>query len=253
MSPSLDQRLAARAHGVASPAMYQRWSDLLFLHWRWDAEDLQRRLPPGLFVDRHEGEAWLGLLPFFMDRVRPRFLPPVPVLSWFQELNVRTYVHDENGTPGVWFFSLDCDQPLAVAVARAFFGLPYLHARMSVRRDTTGIHYECRRSGQNTASAFDYSLGTSTRLAEPGTLDFFLVERYVLFTTTAHGLRIGHVHHEPYPLSPATVTRHDELAFAWDGFRPASRAPDHVIGSHGVDVRIGALAKIPASGPASQT
>lgn len=253
MSPTLDQRLAARTHGVAAPVMYQRWSDLLFLHWRWEAEKLQRRLPPGLFVDRHEGEAWLGLVPFFMDRVRPRFLPPVPVLSWFQELNVRTYVHDEHGTPGVWFFSLDCDQPLAVAVARRFFGLPYLHARMGVRRDTTGIQYECRRSGQPTASVFDYNLGTSTRLAAPGTLDFFLVERYVLFTTTARGLRIGRVHHEPYRLSPASVTRHDQLAFTWDGFTPSSRAPDHLIGSHGVDVRIGALAKIPASGAAFQT
>lgn len=223
--------------------MYQRWSDLVFLHWRWEADEVQRRLPPGLFVDRHEGEAWLGIVPFFMERVRPHGLPPVPLLSWFQELNVRTYVHDEHGTPGVWFFSLDCDQPLAVRVARAFFGLPYFDARMSVHLGTAGIRYTCRRSGENADAIFDYQLGAQTRLAEPGTLDFFLVERYVLFSNTARGLRLGRVHHLPYQLCPATVTRFDQRSFEWDGFAPAARPPDHVVGSHGVDVRIGALAK----------
>jgi uncharacterized protein len=222
--------------------MYQRWSDLVFLHWRWEADELQRRLPPGLLVDRHEGEAWLGLVPFFMDRVRPRGLPPVPVLSWFQELNVRTYVHDEHGTPGVWFFSLDCDQPLAVAVARTFFGLPYHPARMGVQRGSAGIRYACRRRGESTDSVFDYQFGTPARFAEPGSLDYFLVERYVLFTTTARGLRLGRVQHDPYELSPATLARHDQQAFAWNGFRPAARNPDHVVGSRGVNVRIGALA-----------
>ena len=242
-SPTLDQRLAARAFGVASPVMFQRWSDLVFLHWRWDADELQRRLPPGLFIDRHEGDAWLGLVPFFMERVRPRGLPPMPLLSWFPELNVRTYVHDERGTPGVWFFSLDCNQALAVGVARTLFGLPYFRARMNTRRGTEGIHYKCRRRGESGDSVFDYQLDAQTWRAEPGALDFFLAERYVLFANTARGLRIGRVQHVPYPLCAVTLKRYDQHPFEWDGFAPASRAPDHLIGSRGVDVRIGALAK----------
>ena len=243
-SPTLDQRLAARAFGVASPVMFQRWSDLVFLHWRWDADELQRRLPPGLFIDRYEGGAWLGIVPFFMERVRPRGLPPVPLLSWFEELNVRTYVHDERGVPGVWFFSLDCNQSLAVCVARTLFGLPYFHARMSARRGAEGIYYKCRRRSERGNSIFDYQLDAQTRKAEPGTLDFFLVERYVLFANTARGLRIGRVQHVPYPLCTATLTEYDQRSLVWDGFTPATRAPDHLIGSRGVDVRIGALAKL---------
>ena len=132
--PTLEQRLSAREGGVGSAVMYQRWSELLFLHWRWEVEDLQRRLPEGLHVDLHEGEAWLGVVPFFMDRVRPRFLPAVPWVSWFRELNVRTYVHDDEGRPGVWFFSLDCEQPVAVRLARWLFRLPYFDAAMKAER-----------------------------------------------------------------------------------------------------------------------
>jgi uncharacterized protein len=243
--PTLDQRLAARANGVASPAMYQRWSDLLFLHWKWDAQDLQRRLPPGLFVDTHEGHAWLGIVPFYMQRVRPRFLPAVPGLSWFLELNVRTYVFDEHGTPGVWFFSLDCDQPLAVRIARAGFGLPYFDARMSAEKEPSSlIQYRCQRDGEATISAIDYQLAPTTNLAEPGTLEFFLAERYALFANTPRGLRIGYVEHKPYPLAQANVPRWDAATAQWNGFELITRLPDHIISSPGVDVRIGAL-KLP--------
>ncbi|NJM37932.1 MAG: DUF2071 domain-containing protein [Akkermansiaceae bacterium] len=149
ISPTLEQRLAPRNLGVTHPVMYQRWSDLLFLHWRWDCEDLQKRLPPGLFIDRYENEAWLGIVPFLMKRVRPRFLPALPWLSWFQELNVRTYVYDENGVPGVWFFSLDCNQSLAVYLAQTLFSLPYSNAEMSCRMDRDRrLHYECKRRGE---------------------------------------------------------------------------------------------------------
>ena len=223
--------------------MYQRWSDLLFLHWRWDADDLQRRLPPGLFIDKHEGEAWLAIVPFFMERIRPRFLPPVPWLSWFQELNVRTYVHDENGTPGVWFFSLDCNQPVAVRVARTGFRIPYFDARMTAQRHARRVQYCCQRSDRTGLSSFDYTLDSQPRLAEPGSLDFFLAERYVLFANTHRGLRLGYVQHTPYPLSAAKVVQHDQLPFAWNDFGMTNRLPDHVIGSAGVDVRIGALQK----------
>jgi uncharacterized protein len=240
--PTLEQRLAPRNQGVTRPVMYQRWSDLLFLHWRWDADDLQKCLPPGLWVDRYQNEAWLGIVPFFMKRVRPRFLPALPWLSWFQELNVRTYVHDANGVPGVWFFSLDCDQPLAVHMAQALFGLPYFHSKMSHHEDSTKyLHFRCQRHGQDHFSQFKYRLAPTSRVAEVGSLDFFLAERYVLFTQTRKGLYYGKVAHEPYPLSAADVHQYDEITLSWDGFTTTNRPPDHVIGSHGVDVKIGSL------------
>jgi uncharacterized protein YqjF (DUF2071 family) len=128
--PTLESRIAVRELPARAHVMHQRWESLLFLHWRWDAAEIQRTLPPGLFVDTFQGDAWLAIVPFYMRGIRPRFCPPVPGISDFLELNVRTYVHDEQGRPGVWFYSLDCNQPLAVWTARTFFHLPYQHARM---------------------------------------------------------------------------------------------------------------------------
>lgn len=239
--PTDAQRIAVRARGVRHAAMYQRWTDLLFLHWRWDPADLRARLPAGLHLDTCDGDAWLGVVPFFMERIRPRFLPPLPWVSWFLEMNVRTYVFDEHGTPGVWFFSLDCNQPIAVRVARRFFGLPYFDATMRARRAASGIDYECRRSMEQQPCAFEYSLHDSLPRPEPGSLEFWLVERYALFASTTRGLRLGQVEHAPYPLARPAVARFSALPLLWDGFAMPDRAPDHVAASRGVDVRIGAL------------
>jgi hypothetical protein len=133
-----------------------------------------------------------------MERIRPAFLPPVPWVSWFLELNVRTYVHDEQGLPGVWFCSLDCNQPLAVQIARRFFRLPYFRARMTARRNGRVIDYHCTRHGSREAR-YRWTAVGDTRTAALGSLEFFLLERYVLFTTdTAGGIYRGRVHHEPY-------------------------------------------------------
>src|SRR5690606_19660805 len=104
---------------------------LLFAHWHVDPALVQATLPTGLYVDTYEGHAYLGIVPFAMERVRPARLPALPWFSSFLELNVRTYVHDADGRPGVWFYSLDCNQPLAVTYARWRYHLPYQHARMA--------------------------------------------------------------------------------------------------------------------------
>ena len=132
-TPTMAQREAMRRRPKRGPVMYQRWYDLLFLHWAWDAAEIQATLPAGLTVDTFDGQAWLGVVPFAMSGVRPRGLPAVGGLSAFLELNLRTYVHAADGTPGVWFYSLDCEQRLAVMIARTLFGLPYRHARMARR------------------------------------------------------------------------------------------------------------------------
>ncbi len=240
--PSLARRLAEREHGVASAAMHQHWRQLAFFHWRWDAAELQARLPAGLHVDTHEGTAWLGVVPFFMDRIRPRFLPPLPWVSWFLELNVRTYVHDDEGRPGVWFFSLDCNQPLAVRIARWRFRLPYHDARMSARQEADGrVRYRCTRKGRAEDAAFDYRLAAPLPKPEPGSLEFFLVERYLLFAQTSRGLRMGRVQHVPYPLARLELADFSEAPLAWNRFVPHGRPPDQIIGSPGVQVRVGSL------------
>lgn len=239
--PTPDQRLAVRRDGVRSAVMHQRWSELLFLHWRWDVSDLQKRLPEGLQVDTFDGDAWLGVVPFFMDRIRPRFLPAVPWVSWFRELNVRTYVHDAHGRPGVWFFSLDCDQPLAVRLAQSLFRLPYFDATMRAQRQHGKVAFECRRKAVEKTSRYEYDLGNVLPKPEPGSLEFWLVERYLLFANTGAGLRLGRVSHEPYPMTEVALHQWDALPLLWDGFAPPNRAPDHVAGSRGVEVRVGPL------------
>ncbi len=242
--PATEDRLAVRRQGVRSAVMRQRWSDLLFLHWRWEVDDLQERLPAGLHVDTFQGEAWLGVVPFFMDRIRPSFLPAVPWLSWFRELNVRTYVHDDAGRPGVWFFSLDCDQPLAVRIARRLFRLPYFDAVMRARRNAGVVSYECRRKAQPGTSRCTYELGAPLPEADADSLEFWLVERYALFAQTGSGLRLGRVSHEPYALTEVTLKEWDALPLEWNGFAPPNRPPDHVAGSRGVEVRVGALERL---------
>lgn len=240
--PSDAQRLAMRDRPTRAAVMFQHWRDLLFLHWRYSAEAIQATLPPGLHVDTHEGHAYLGVVPFVMRNVRPRFLPAVPGLSHFLELNLRTYVHDEAGVPGVWFYSLDADQRLAVAIARQLFHLPYESARMRYQRTPDGRSVFHSRRMRPAERQLETTLAWrpvgTPRTAVPGSLDFFLAERYRLFAHTPSGLRCGTVHHAPYPLCDAEVTTMDESLFALNGFTPTGRAPDHVVCSSGVDVSI---------------
>lgn len=236
--PTLESRLAVCTRPSRPHVLLQRWEKLAFLHWRWDAADIQRTLPPGLFVDTFQGDAWLAIVPFYMRGIRPRFCPPVPGISDFLELNVRTYVHDEQGRPGVWFYSLDCDQPLAVWTARRLFHLPYQHARMQAPMTDGWIDYTCQRRGEPAQSRLRYQLSAETRTAAPGTLEFFLAERYLLFSPSPRGIRCGQVHHVPYPLAEAKLDAWDVKPLLQAGFSDPQRPPDHVIGSPGVAVRV---------------
>lgn len=222
--------------------MYQKWRDLLFLHWEYPAAAIQETLPDGLFVDTCGGKAYLGIVPFFMENIRPRFLPAVPGLSSFMEVNVRTYVYDRAGVPGVWFYSLDANQRLAVAIARRFFHLPYERAEMQSQRTASGaIRYRSVRAAvdaNNGCCVFEYAAGAGWPAPPPESLEFFLVERYRLYAASGGRLRRGAVFHEPYPLCRAEVTMWDERLLALNGFPFIGRPPDHIIMSHGVDVSV---------------
>lgn len=214
--------------------MFQSWRDLLFLHWEIDPTLIKARIPDGLQVDLHEGRTYLGLVPFFMKNIRPRFCPAVPWFSNFMEMNVRAYIHDEQGRPGVWFFSLDCNQPVAVEVARKFFHLPYQHARMTSRPPL----YECQRKGKLEAARYRYEIPAGSEVAKPGSLEFFLLERYLLFSETRSGaLKCGQVHHVPYPFSRGGEREVDLAPLAWEGFE-IEGAPVSTLLSRGVDVEI---------------
>lgn len=229
--------------------MHQKWRNLLFLHWKVDAAAVQALLPRGLTVHTHGGDAWIGVVPFLMRDVRPRFLPAVPRLSNFGELNLRTYVLGPDGRPGVWFFSLDADQALAVKIARRFFHLPYQLARITTTGHIDGsLTFESMRHGADPrlACRFRYRGKGPAAPAEPGTLEHFLVERYFLFAwnPNTERLSVGRVNHEPYVLQNPEVPVGDDMLFALDALpgipRPA-RPWDHATYSAGVDVAVHGL------------
>jgi uncharacterized protein YqjF (DUF2071 family) len=201
--------------------MTQRWNDLLFVHWPVAVADMAAKLPEGLLVDSFDGSAWLGVVPFWMDRVKVRGLPLIPGLSRFPDLNLRTYVRDKyTGQRGVYFFSLDSSNVFAVAAARLFFQLPYHWASMSLEQRTErDFHFYSRRLLSNRPVVFKAKyrgLGPSRKLAEnrSGTLEHFLTERYCLFTCNREGQPVrSNLHHVPAPLEDAEAEiEHNDLA-----------------------------------------
>lgn len=239
---------------AGAPVMFQRWYDLLFLHWAWDATEIQRTLPAGLTVDTFDGRAWLGVVPFAMSGVRPRGLPAVGGLSAFLELNLRTYVHAVDGTPGVWFYSLDCEQRLAVMIARTLFGLPYVHARMArsggVEAAAGVTEYFSRRAGHGAeeGNRFTYRAAGEFAPAEAGSLAWWLVERYGLFSCRGpeSALRMGRVWHAPYRVAAADVGRAETTLFGDNGFVAPGRAADHALVAKGVEVSVFPLRRVQA-------
>lgn len=250
-SPSID-RLAPRIRPDGSVAGYQTWSDLLFVHWRVPAAELRPLLPAEVAIDECDGSAWVGLVLFHMSGVRPWWFPALPGVSEFHETNVRTYV-TYRGEPGVWFFSLEAASSLAVRVARWRWRLRYFRAEMSIARRDSQIEYHSRRLWPPPAPAHtnvvaeigDWLPNADPQgEARPDTLEFFLAERYLLFTELAPGrITRGQVHHRPYPLQTATLQRCDQSLLAAAGIHVAT-PPAHVLFSPGVSVDIFPLREI---------
>ncbi|BDS07997.1 hypothetical protein NT6N_30370 [Oceaniferula spumae] len=238
--PSPDQRLAERDRPTSRPVMRQRWTHLLFLHWEIDSALIQSTLPDGLTVDTFDGKAYLGVVPFFMERIRPVYCPPVPGVSWFQELNFRTYVYDAHGRPGVWFYSLDCNQWLAVKTARKFFNLPYQHARMSATKRDGVLTYHSARLGDDIRQTFHYPTQLIDPIvADPETLEFFLLERYRLFSVDRLGqLYSGQVHHPPYRYQHTEISGFSTWLFPLAGFDEPKTPPVSTMIAEPVSVHI---------------
>lgn len=237
--PALLQRLSLRQPPPARPVMRQRWSNLLFLHWPVDPSVIRSRLPEGLEPDLFDGRAWIGVVPFAMGRVHPVGLPPLPWVSWFLELNVRTYVHDHSGRPGVWFFSLDCNQPIAVEAARRFFQLPYHHARMRAALRDGEMICSCRRHASPRESRFRYRPATGGEPAREHSLEWFLVERYLLFTADRAGrIRSGRVHHQPYRIAEAQCREWSAVPVEDDGLGHLADPPSSMLVAEPVEVQI---------------
>ena len=214
--------------------MHQNWHHLLFLHWEVPPHELQALLPHGLDLDTFDGKAYVALVPFTISGVRPSFVPPLPLISSFHEVNVRTYVHRGGKDPGVWFFSLDASSALAVTAARAMYKLPYFDASITFaasEEPLPSIEFQSRRDDPrgtmpaNGHVIYKPSDGVITH-ASPGTLEFFLLERYVLYAADdRHNLDRARVYHQPYPIERAEVIALEETLVWAAGIRRGEEAP----------------------------
>ena len=245
----LQNRVNERLRPASPPVMYQRWEELLFLHWAVEPGQVQRDLPDGLTVDTFKGAAWIGVVPFQMRRVRPRFLPSVPWFSNFPELNLRTYVVDSRGRPGVWFYSLDTPQPLANWIARRIFHLNYRLARFEIEQSAAAFRYQSSlrlAGGWDAPQQYQWERRDAPFQAEPGSLEFFLVERYRLFAYdgACQQLFSGQVHHVPYSLQPVELSQYSKRLFALNQLPEPADGPVSVLASAGVDVSVHPLGRV---------
>jgi len=240
------------------PVMREVWRHLGFLHWPIAAEEIARRLPPGLEVDTFGGVAYVGIVPFTIPLTQTAFWPGLPLASAFHEINLRTYVHRGGRDPGVWFFSLDAASRLAVAGARAAYRLPYFHARIRMEEGGADgdreIDFEARRSSPSVEARFTcrYRPTGPVSAAPPGTLEFFVAERYLLYAWTGRKLRTARVFHQPYPLQSATVRDLDQTLTRAARLTMDATAPPLVHYAREVDVRIYRPHRAQTIGRASQ-
>jgi uncharacterized protein YqjF (DUF2071 family) len=205
--PSTIDRLTIRERPDGQPLMHQNWGKLLFMHWRIEEHELRPLIPPQLEIDKFDGTAWIGIIPFTMWDIRalPPFMPAVPGFSSAHELNVRTYVHLD-GVPGVWFCSLDCNSAAAVMAARAFYHLPYYNADIDLRQDAQTIEYSLKRRDDPAASfQASWNIGETNAFSHPDSLEFFLTERYCLYSEKGGDLYRARIFHQPWPLQQATL------------------------------------------------
>lgn len=241
-APTLANRLALRERPAGTPLLRQEWGDLLFMHWPVPVALLQPHLPPRLRIDAYDGVAWLAVVPFRMSKVRTRISPPVPGASEFLELNVRTYVHLD-GVPGVWFFSLDATNALAVWLARTAFNLPYLRATMRMESPTPQLRQftaERTHAGAPPASfRVTWNVGPPLPPAEPDSLAFFLTERYCLYASNKAQTKLyrGRVAHTPWPLRSAQVLHYESSLIESHGLpTPAGKPVLHAGGPVSVEL-----------------
>ncbi|NHX36114.1 MULTISPECIES: YqjF family protein [Halolamina] len=221
------------------------WRDALFAHWPVDAAVVEDRLPPGLTVRTHDDSAWLGIVAFVMEDIRPRGVPGALGFT-FGEVNLRTYVEGPDGGEGIYFFNLDAADRISVRIARQFYRLPYYRAHMEIDRHgaypgETGPHerrvdFVSHRAHAGEPDAyFDAGYGPDgdRSLPETGSLERFLVENYRFYlaegdvagNATDSGLFYGDVEHLPWGVYEADLDLRSTNLFEVNGFERPDTDP----------------------------
>jgi uncharacterized protein YqjF (DUF2071 family) len=254
----------ARAVGSTCPLEVQRpvflmwWDELTFLHWRYDPEQVQRLLPPGVTVETFDGDAWVGLVPFRLGFSAPR-TKPLPWFGVFPETNVRTYVTGPDGEDGVWFFSLDAARLIAVLGARLTYHLPYVWSDMAIERRGDELTYDCtRRWGsapgrpRHPRSHVRVRVGEPFAAAELTELDHWLTARWRLWAAPRTGPRFALAEHPVWPLQRVEVLALEDELVAAAGL-PQPEGPPRCHWAPSVEVRVSRPYRHRPDGPRSSS
>jgi uncharacterized protein YqjF (DUF2071 family) len=240
--PEMIDRIGPTVRPSRTVRGFQKWRSLLFMHWPVSVEKLRSIVPASLELDLYDGIAYVGVVPFVMEGVRPRWWPASMTFN-FLETNVRTYVY-HNGQPGVFFISLEAASGLAVWAARQFWGLPYYRADMSLKREGEEVRYRSVRRGSGVRHLVRYRLGKMLGPSRPDTLEFFFLERYLLFLERRNTTFVGQVHHSPYPVQQVEVLEIEDQLAASAGLFECEGMPEFSHYASGVDVEVFQLRRI---------
>jgi uncharacterized protein len=188
---------------IDHPVMFQQWNDLTFLHWPIDPKIVQLGLPKDLTVDTFQNNAWIGITPFYLSHLSAPVFPPLPWISAFPETNLRTYVIDQNGKRGIYFFTLEADRLLAVIGARIFYHLPYHWSDMNVAKRSNIVTYSGKR--KKVKYFIEIEVGEKIVGKKLNEFDHFLTARYRMYTKVGRSIVVCQIEHEPWPLYKAKI------------------------------------------------
>lgn len=191
---------AHRPHSIPKQKwkFYQEWNNAVFLHWQVELHELQRLVPAALEIDLFDGKPWVSLVAFTMEKVRPRYLPSFEPISYFDEINIRTYVK-KNNKAGVYFLSIEAGTRISCMLARALSKLPYRFSKI----ERTASFYRSENPSYNDKLNLAYKPGKS--LTEKTALDKWLTERYALFQDTKTSMNEFEIHHVEWPLNEIEI------------------------------------------------
>ncbi|MBM9548644.1 DUF2071 domain-containing protein [Leptospira sp. 201903074] len=170
---------------------YQEWNDVIFLHYPIEEKIVRDLVPRSLELDSFDGSFWISVVAFSMNEIHTRHTFPLQYFSNFHEVNLRTYVKNNN-KPGVFFLSIEAEKWIPTLIANLLSGLPYQHSKITRASNTYSLN------GKRGKVEIKYNVTNPQN--KPERIDLWLTERYCLYKGTKEDSIPLEIHHKPWEL-----------------------------------------------------
>jgi uncharacterized protein YqjF (DUF2071 family) len=207
---------------------YQEWNRALFLHWHVPVEYIRPLVPSDLNIDTFEGKCYVSLVAFTMEKIRPAFLPAISCISDFEEINIRTYVENDN-KKGVYFLNIEAGKTISAFIAKIISGLPY--EKSNIRRTENLITSVNEKKGYSLHVEYDIV----QTLVKGSELDKWLTEKYCLYREKGNERYRYDIHHKEWELKNVRI-KNTELQYRIGNFNMFEKPPNLTHYSDGVKV-----------------